>query len=342
MFAGRLRVRFGYTSAFEMLCILIVNWNVRDKLRTCLAALHAHPVTLQPQEIIVVDNASGDDSVAMVRAEFPGVELIANETNRGFTGGNNDGLRRVRELWSTRVAARQGQLSDARSDDFVLLLNPDTEVASGALDELLGLALADAGIGVVGPQLRYPDGSVQSSRRRFPTLELAMVESTWAQDRAPRALLDHYYVRDRGDDETSDVDWLVGAALLVRRGAVEAVGDLDEARFFMYSEELDWCKRIRDAGWRVVYHPRARVLHYEGASSAQVSTQRMIYFNTSKVRYFEKHHGQAAAETLRAALLAQFRKQRTLEQVKAALGHKRALRRERIAAYTAVIESGLR
>jgi N-acetylglucosaminyl-diphospho-decaprenol L-rhamnosyltransferase len=325
-----------------MVCVLIVNWNVRDKLRACLQALQAHPATLQAQEIIVVDNASHDDSAAMVRAEFPGVELIVNETNRGFTGGNNDGLRRVRALWSTRVAARSGQSSDARADDFVLLLNPDTEAAPGALDEMLGLALADARIGVVGPQLRYPDGAVQSSRRRFPTLELAMVESTWAQDRAPRALLDSYYVRDRGDDETCDVDWLVGAALLVRREAVEAVGDLDEERFFMYSEELDWCKRIKDAGWRVVYHPRARVLHHEGASSAQVSTRRMIYFNTSKVRYFEKHHGPQAAAALRESLLAQFRKQRTLERIKAALGHKSALRRERVAAYTAVIDSGLR
>jgi hypothetical protein len=325
-----------------MLCILIVNWNVRDKLRACLQSLAAHPAKLQPQEIVVVDNASSDDSVAMVRREFPAVECIANTENRGFTGGNNDGLQRVRALWATQIGARSGQTSDATRADFVLLLNPDTEVTPGALDELLGRAIADATIGIVGPQLRYPDGSVQSSRRRFPTLALAKVESTWAQARAPRALLDAYYVRDCPDDQTCDVDWLVGAALLARREAVEAVGDLDETRFFMYSEELDWCKRMKDAGWRVVYHPRARVVHHEGASSRQVSTQRMIYFNTSKVRYFEKHHGPQAAEALRAALLAQFRRQRTIETVKGWLGHKRALRRERVAAYSAVIASGLR
>jgi N-acetylglucosaminyl-diphospho-decaprenol L-rhamnosyltransferase len=314
-----------------MVCILIVSWNVRELLRACLQSVQAFPCTLAPQAVVVVDNASHDGSAEMVAAAFPQAALVQNQTNRGFTGGNNDGLREVQRLWSTSVAARSGQSGTlSQRSDYVLLLNPDTEVTPGALDELVGYAEANAGVGVVGPQLCYPDGSVQSSRRRFPSLP-----------RAPRALLDHYYVRDRSDDETCDVDWVVGAAMLVRRAAVERVGGLDEQSFFMYSEELDWCKRIKDAGWRVAYHPRARVIHHEGQSSGQVSAQRMIYFNTSKVRYFAKHHGAADAETLRRALLAQFQQQIRAERIKAWLGHKRALRKERIAAYRAVLASGL-
>lgn len=326
-----------------MLAIIIVNWNVSALLRLCLRSLAAHPCTLHEQRVIVVDNASQDGSLAMLRAEFPDVEVRANTSNRGFSGGNNDGLAMAEVLFATRVAARAGQtpLTDS-PQDYVLLLNPDTEVRAGALDELTAYLDVNLDVGVVGPQLRYPDGSVQSSRRRFPTLELAKVESTWRQDRAPRALLDHYYMRDRADDEISAVDWLVGAALLARRSVIAQVGGLDEQSFFMYSEELDWCKRIKDAGHRVVYDPRARVIHHEGRSSAQVSSQRMIWFNTSKVRYFAKHHGAAQAESLRQSLLGQFRAQRRLEALKAALGHKRALRLERIAAFDAVLVSELK
>lgn len=326
-----------------MITVIIVSWNVRELLRACLASLAAHPSTLREQRVIVVDNASTDDSAQMVRDCFPDVTVIANARNRGFTGGNNDGLARARTEWQTVLGARHGQ-ADMRpaADHYALLLNPDTQVTPGALDELVGYADANGTAGVVVPQLLFPDGRVQSSRRRFPTLALASVESTWAQAQAPRALLNHYYASDLPDDATSDVDWLVGAALLVRDRAIEQVGVLDEQTFFMYSEELDWCKRIKDAGWRVVYHPRARVIHHEGASSGQVSARRMIYFNTSKVRYFEKHHGAAQAAALRQSLLGQFRSQLRLERLKAALGHKRALRQERIAAYEAVIATGLR
>ncbi len=326
-----------------MISVIIVSWNVRELLRACLASLAAHPCTLREQRVIVVDNASADGSAQMVRYCYPDATVIANAANRGFTGGNNDGLARARIEWQTVPGAGHGP-NDIQpgADHYALLLNPDTEVTPGALDELVGYADAHSAAGVVGPQLLYPDGRVQSSRRRFPTLALASIESTWAQGRAPRALLDHYYAADLPDDATNEVDWLVGAALLVRDRAIEQAGVLDEQAFFMYSEELDWCKRIKDAGWRVVYHPRARVIHHEGASSSQVSAQRMIYFNTSKVRYFEKHHGAAQAATLRQSLLGQFRSQLRLEQIKAALGHKHALRQQRIAAYKAVIASGLR
>lgn len=303
------------------LSVIIVNWNVRDLLRRCLQSVFANPPTCR-REIIVVDNGSSDGSAEMVRTEFPQVRLIANPDNRGFTAANNQGM-----------AMARGR--------YVLLLNPDTEVVGAALMTMTAFADAHPDVGIVGPQLLNPDGSVQSSRRRFPTLATALFESTWLQPYAPRRLLEHYYVLDRPDDRVQDVDWVTGAALMARREAVEQVGPLDEG-FFMYSEELDWCRRFREAGWRVAYLPTARIVHYIGKSSEQVLPARHIHFQTSKVRYFRKYYGPVVAEMLRLFLLANYLWQLGLEGAKWLLGHKRPLRAERIAAYRQVLRSGLR
>jgi len=300
------------------LSVIIVNWNVRDLLRRCLHSILANLPACQ-LEIIVVDNGSTDGSPEMVRTEFPQVHLLANPDNRGFTGANNQGL-----------AVARGR--------YVLLLNPDTEVVGDALETLVAFADVHPDVGVVGPQLLNPDGTVQSSRRRFPTLATALLESTWLQPYAPRRLLARYYVLDRPDDEVQDVDWVTGAALMARREAVEQVGPLDEG-FFMYSEELDWCRRFRAAGWRVVYLPTARIIHHEGKSSEQVLPARHIHFQTSKIRYFRKYHGPAAAEVLRLVLLGNYLWQIGVEGAKWLLGHKRPLRAERIAAYRQVVQS---
>ncbi len=273
-------------------------------------------------EIIVVDNASNDGTAEMVRAEFPDVKLIVNATNRGYTGGNNDG-----------IAAATGR--------YVLVLNPDAQVVGDALVTLVQYADAHPDVGVVGPQLLNPDGSVQSSRRRFPTLLTGLFESTWLQSQAPSGVLRDYYMQDRPDSETQEVDWVMGACLLVRCEAIQQVGMLDEG-FFMYSEELDWCRRIKHAGWKIVYLPTAQVIHHVGKSSEQVVAQRHIYFQTSKVRYFRKYHGALAAGVLRVALLAMYLGQLVLEAAKGALGHKREMRRERVHAYWQVLRSGLR
>ena len=302
------------------LSVVIVNWNVRDLLRQCLRLiLDTQCLTL---ETIVVDNASTDGSVEMVRAEFSDVHLIANTDNRGFPAANNQG-----------IAAAQG--------GYVLLLNPDTALVGDALATMVAFANANPDVGIVGPQLLTSDGSVQSSRRRFPTLLTAFFESTWLQPHAPRRLLERYYVLDRPDDVVQDVDWLYGAALMARREAVEQVGLMDEG-FFMYSEELDWCRRFREAGWRVVYLPTAQIVHHGGKSSEQVIAARHIHFQTSKMRYFRKYHGRVAAEALRLFLLGNYVWQLGLEGAKWLLGHKRPLRASRIAAYRQVLGSKLR
>ncbi len=307
------------------LSIVIVSWNVRDLLRQCLRSISPFS-----SETIVVDNGSTDGSVEMVRAEFPGVRVIANTDNRGFPAANNQG-----------IAVAQGR--------YVLLLNPDTELVGDALATMVAFADAHLDVGLVGPQLLNPSlhppqwggkrGGVQSSRRRFPTLATAFFESTWLH--APRRLLRRYYVLDRPDDALQDVDWVVGAALMARREAIEQVGLMDEG-YFMYSEELDWCRRFREAGWRVVYLPAAQIIHHEGKSSEQVVPARHIHFQTSKVRYFRKYHGPLVAETLRLFLLGNYVWQLGLEGAKWLLGHKRPLRAGRIAAYRQVLRSGLR
>ena len=326
------------------LTIIIVNWNVRDLLRRCLHSIGegtarelfgasqplqpgtpppVSPATHLDLEVIVIDNASTDGSADMVRAEFPTVQLVANQENRGFTAANNQGL----------------ALSRGR---YVLLLNPDTEIVGDALTTMIRYLDAHPQVGVLGPQLRYPDGSLQSSRRRFPTLATALVESTIVQEwSADNRVLQRYYMSDTADDLIQPVDWLVGACLLARHQVYEQVGGLDEG-YFMYSEELDWCRRIKDAGWEIVYLPSAMVIHHEGKSSEQVVPARHIHFQSSKVRYFHKHHGSFQAEVLRWFLLSTYVYQMAREGFKWLVGHKRALRAERIAAYRQVLRSGLR
>lgn len=302
------------------LSIIIVSWNVSDLLRGCLGSIFAGVGELAV-EVIVVDSASSDDSVAMVAREFPQVILLPQVENVGFPRGNNIGL-----------AAAGGR--------YLMLLNPDTVVVGDALPTLVGYLDAHPAVGVVGPQLRFPDGEVQSSRRRFPTVLTGLFESTWLEGVAPRRLLDHYYAADLPDGETAAVDWVMGAALVTRREVVAAVGGLDPA-YFMYSEELDWCRRIKSAGWEVVYLPRARIVHYQGKSSEQASTARHINFNRAKLRYFRKYHGRPAAFLLRAVILANFAAQLLLEGAKGLLGHRRPLRWQRVAAYWEVLRSGL-
>ncbi len=301
------------------LSVVILNWNVRDLLDRCLASIRSSRYTI---EIIVVDNASTDDSVSMVRSKYPQVTVIANDTNRGFTGGNNQG-----------IATAQGR--------YVLVLNPDTEIVAESLDRLLDYAEANPTVGAVGPMLLNPDRSIQPSRRRFPTVAVAFFESTWLQSLAPRDMLYRYYMEDVPANVVQEVDWLNGACTLFRRQVFDRVGVYDDASFFMYSEELDLCKRIKLAGWRIVYIPEAQVIHYEGKSSEQAVAARHIRFNTSKVRYFRKWHGRVVANALRVWLLSQYVWQIGLEALKYALGQKRELRRQRIGVYGQVLRSRL-
>jgi len=304
------------------LSIIIVNWNVRDLLRRCLTSLAAARTGFT-SEVFVVDNASADGSADMVRGEFPDVILIENTHNAGFTRANNQAIARS-------------------SGRYVLLLNPDTEVAPDALTILLSFMEAHPQVGVAGPQLVYADGNIQSSRRRFPTLGTLFLESTVLQRLLPKsALLRRYYLLDRPHDVIQDVDWLVGACLMVRRQAIDDAGLLDE-RFFMYCEEVDWCYRIKQHGWTVIYLPTARVMHHEARSSGQVVAAQHIYFFASRVAYAEKYFGHVRAEILRLYLLAMYVYLMIEEGLKWLFGSKRALHAGFLAAYATVLASRLR
>lgn len=302
------------------LTVVVVNWNVRDLLRCCLASIDNSHLSL---ETFVVDNGSSDGSLQMVRDEFPKVRLIANQDNLGFTAANNQAL-----------AQSQGR--------YLVLLNPDAELVGDALGQMVAYLESHPDVGVLGPQLRYPDDTVQSSRRRFPTLATAFAESTIIQQWWPdNGILRRYYVSDNPENITQPVDWVMGACMMVRREAYEQVGGLDEG-FFMYSEELDWCRRIKDAGWGVFYLPAAVVIHHEGKSSEQVVPERHIHFQSSKVRYFRKHHGRWQAGLLRWFLLVTYVYQLVREGLKWLVGHNRPLRASRVQAYRRVLGSGLR
>lgn len=276
-----------------------------------------------PHEIIVVDNASRDGSAQMVRERFPGATLLENASNLGFSRGNNQAL----------------ALSAA---PFILLLNPDAQIQGDGLPLIVRHMEAHPEVGVVGPQLLNSDGTVQSSRRRFPTMATAFLESTVLQEWFPRnCVLSRYYMLDLPDDEEAEVDWVVGACMMVRREAYQEAGPLDEG-FFMYSEELDWCYRMKGLGWKVAYFPSAQVVHHEGKSSEQIVPQRHIRFQASKVRFFRKHHSRFRARSLRWFLLATYAYQWLREGLKWLIGHKRPLRAQRMAAYRQVLRSGLR
>ncbi len=302
------------------LSIIIVSWNVQGLLRPCLASIDASRDSLA-LETLVVDSGSTDSSVEMVADEFPWVRLLPQPENVGFSRGNNVGL-----------ALAAGR--------YLLLLNPDTQLVGHALSQMVAYLDAHPAVGALGPQLLHTDGRIQSSRRRFPTLATGFFESTWLQPVAPRRVLRLYYVEDRPDDLTSEVDWLVGACLMVRRQAYEKVGSLDEG-YFMYSEEMEWQRRIKDAGWKVVYYPAAQVTHHVGKSSDQAAAQRHIYFQRSKLRYFRQYHGRFAAAALRSFLLIIYTWQLALEAAKGMVGHERELRRQRVSAYWRVLRTGL-
>lgn len=297
--------------------IIIINWNVKQLLAACLDSIYQSNTTAT-LETIVVDNASDDDSVQMVRNRFPQVKLIANAENLGFAKGNNIGVAQA-------------------SGDFIFLLNPDTRLHADTLSILLDYLHSHPEAGVVAPQLLWPDGSVQSSRRRFPMPATMMFESTLLEQWFPRnRAVRRYKLADVPPNQIQRIDWAVGAAIFLRREVWEKIGGLDET-LFMYFEETDWFRRMAETQWQCHYIPQAKVTHYEGQSSGQVTTARAIRFNRSKLRYAKKHFGSKWAFGVRFVLLATFGGQWKIEAFKWLLGHKRPLRRARMRSYAELL-----
>lgn len=263
------------------LSVIIVNWNTCALLSECITAVEREAAAIL-HDIWVVDNGSSDDSVAMLRRDFPHVHVIESKVNLGFAGANNLAMER----------------STGRS---LLLLNTDAIVTPGSIQALLEVAGRMPRAGIVGAHLLNPDGSFQASHTNFPTLwQEFLILSTIGRRLRGSRYPSHAAEMDKGAQR---VDYVEGACLLVRRDALEQVGGLDEG-YFMYAEEVDWCKRMQAAGWEVWYQPTAKVVHIGGASSANRKTSREADLYRSRVRYFRIHHGWWQAEILKAMMVA--------------------------------------
>lgn len=263
-----------------ILSILIVSWNTHDLLAQCLMSIAAHPPHGE-YEIIVVDNASADGSAAMVRTRFPEVRLIENAANLGFAGANNQAI-------------------DCSRGGYLLLLNPDTVIEAGALAALVDFMDAQPTAGAAGSLLLNADGSLQDSCHRAPTLFRELWRLFHLDSLYPLA---QYRMDDWPQDTPRPVDTVQGAALIVRRGVIDRVGMMDPS-YFMYSEEVDWCLRIRRAGWQIYWVPQSRIVHYGGQSTRQVASTMFVQLYRGKLQYFRKHYGRVYAALYKVVLLA--------------------------------------
>jgi GT2 family glycosyltransferase len=264
--------------------VIIVSYNTREMTLECLRVLEADLRSSQldkSTEIWVVDNASSDSSAQAVREAFPQVHLIDNPRNAGFGAANNLALEQAR-------------------GDFLLLLNSDAFPKPGAIGTLVEYLKSHPDVAVVGPQLLNKDGSLQRSCWKFPSPARAWLENLGITSLLPNHPLVGDYSRWEHDRER-DVDFIIGACMLVRREAYEQVGGFDEG-FFLYSEETDWQRRMQDKGFRIVFTPAAQVTHFGGASGASEKAKVNRHFFESLDRYERKHHGLMGLVSLRLAM----------------------------------------
>jgi GT2 family glycosyltransferase len=263
-----------------VLDIVIVNYNTRDLLRACLASL-APGAQASDARTWVVDNGSNDGSAELVQAAFPRVRLVASGRNGGFAYANNLALA---EIERERQAGR-------RDPDYILLLNPDTEVPPGSLDALVAYLERHADVGACGPRLMLPDGSLDlACRRSFPTPAVSlyrMLGLAWLFPHSPR--FGRYNLTYLDPSVETEVDSVVGACMLVRASVVREVGGLDEA-YFMYGEDLDWAFRIKQYGWRIMYVPSVIVYHHKRAASSQRPFQSIRHFYEAMRIFYRKHY----------------------------------------------------
>ncbi len=218
-----------------------------------------------------MDNASGDDTVAMVTRTFPEITLIANSYNAGFAKANNQGIMQAHS-------------------DYLLLLNPDTEVTKDALQKMLEHITNNEQIGILGCKHINTNLTLQHSVRRFPTvMAIFLIFSKIAKIMPGAPSLEHYFATDFNYKQTGPVDQVAGSCMLVRQALLKDIGLLDE-KFFIWFEEVDLCKRAHDAGWEVWYHALPKIIHHGGASFGQQMTlKKQILFFKSALYYFRKH-----------------------------------------------------
>lgn len=265
--------------------IIILSFNTRELTCACLEALHHGRAASDLElDVIVIDNASTDDSVAAIRDRFPGVRLYRNAENQGYARGVNQGL----------------ELAEGR---HVLLLGSDTEVRPGTLDNMVRLLDREPGVGAVAPRLVNPDGSPQRACMRFPDLAVALTYDTPCGEWGPgKRVQDRYFYRDWSHDEDASVQQPPGTCFMVRREVVERVGPMDR-NLWLFFNDVDWCLRIRRAGWDIRYlHYGTEVLHHLGASTKSFPGFPIVW-HTNRLHYYRKHYHAVGEVIVKLAMI---------------------------------------
>jgi GT2 family glycosyltransferase len=267
------------------LMVVIVNYNTCNLLHDCLSSVYANEGDLK-FAVCVVDNASCDDSCSMVRADFPRANLIASCVNGGFAYGNNVALRE----YGFRNPGDPPHNDGLQPPRYVLLLNPDTVVPPDAFRRMLEFMDAHPHVGAAGPKLILEDGSLDlACRRSFPTPEVSFYRMVGLSRLFPgHPVLGRYNLTYCDPDQEMEVDAVVGAFMWVRGEAIEQVGLLDES-YFMYGEDLDWCYRMHQVGWKTYYYPAVTVRHVKRAASRHSPRAQQEFYRAMRI-FYTRHY----------------------------------------------------
>ncbi|HAX62074.1 MAG TPA: glycosyltransferase family 2 protein [Elusimicrobia bacterium] len=267
------------------LSIIIVNYNTKTLLDECLGSIYRNPPT-DDFEIVVVDNASEDGSVELVQNKYPGVKIVKNEKNLGFAKANNIGIRISR-------------------GKYVILLNSDTKILNSSLDKMLDYIDTHPSVGIVGPKL-IGEGEeiIQMSWHWYPTIFKEAVQKILAPQYISKykimRLVVEFLVRKK-----RNVELVPGACMLVRKKVFDDVGLLDE-NLFLYFEEPDFCMRVRNAGWKIVFLPEAKVIHKLGQTMKKIGKETLIIYRESQLYFYKKHNSKLQQKLLRLFLWVKF------------------------------------
>ncbi len=248
------------------LSIIIVHYNTLDLLKKCLSSIYGQAFSFQ-YEVFVIDNAS--ENFEGIEFNFPLAKIIRNKSNLGFARANNLGLK-------------------SAVGEYILFLNPDTEILKGSLEKMLEFLAINPDVGVLGPKLVYPDGSLQLSCRRFYTLRAILMRRVIFLSRLfNRKILVEHLMLD-SSESIKDADWLIAACIMFPKRVLEKLGGFDE-KYRLYFEDVDLCYRIKKEGLRVVYYPESKIIHHHRRDSAKGLSRKTIWHILSAVRFFRKY-----------------------------------------------------
>jgi GT2 family glycosyltransferase len=260
------------------LSIIIVTWNTKELLLPCVRSVFENEQGIS-REVIVVDNGSQDGSGNEVKKRFPFIHLVENERNLGFAKAVNQGLQKA-------------------SGRYILLLNPDTQMKPRVIERLVSFMNSHSDTGVAGAQLLNSDGSKQNSIANFPSLTTELLNKSLLRWLFP----EKFPGKEKDYPEPVEVDSVIGACMMVRRGALDQVGLLDED-YFLFLEETDWCYRMKKAGWKIYHVPQAEVYHFQGKSAEAERKRAKVEYYRSRYHFFKKNRGSGLCFILVAGLM---------------------------------------